>query len=47
MKVACPEEVAWHQGWIDDGQLEKLAQPLAKSGYGKYLKSLLKQEVLQ
>jgi glucose-1-phosphate thymidylyltransferase len=47
LKVACPEEVAWHQGWIDDAQLEKLAQPLAKSGYGKYLKSLLKQEVLQ
>lgn len=41
LKVACPEEIAWRQGWIDDTQLEQLAQPLAKNGYGQYLKMLL------
>ncbi|MFZ9583829.1 MAG: glucose-1-phosphate thymidylyltransferase RfbA [Pseudohongiellaceae bacterium] len=45
LKVACPEEVAWHQGWINDGELEKLAEPLAKSSYGKYLKGLLQKEI--
>ena len=45
LKVACPEEVAWHQGWIDDARLAKLAEPLAKSGYGQYLASLLHHEV--
>lgn len=45
LKVACPEEIAWHQQWIDDNQLEKLAGPLSKSGYGKYLLGLLKQKV--
>ncbi len=45
LKVACPEEVAWHQGWISDTELEKLAQPLAKSGYGRYLKGLLQKEI--
>src|SRR5918993_2697516 len=43
LKVGCPEEVAWRLGWIDDGQLTKLAQPLAKSGYGSYLLGLLEQ----
>ena len=37
LKVACPEEIAWRNGWIDAAQLEKLAQPLAKNGYGQYL----------
>lgn len=37
LKVGCPEEVAWRMGWIDDAQLEQLAQPLRKSGYGDYL----------
>lgn len=41
LKVACPEEIAWRQQWIDDAQLEALSQPLAKNGYGQYLKSLL------
>jgi glucose-1-phosphate thymidylyltransferase len=41
LKVGSPEEVAWRQGWIDDVQLERLASPLMKSGYGNYLLSLL------
>ena len=45
LKVACPEEIAWRNGWIDDGQLEKMAQLLAKSGYGQYLKGLLHDKV--
>jgi len=43
LKVACPEEVAFHQGFIDAAQMEKLAQPLLKSGYGQYLLKLLKE----
>ena len=42
-KVACPEEIAWRNGWIDDEQLMRLAQPLEKSGYGTYLVNLLKE----
>ncbi len=45
LKVACPEEIAWRSGWIDDAQLEQLAQPLAKSGYGQYLLRLPKEKV--
>ena len=41
LKVGCPEEVAWRLGWIGDVELSKLATPLAKSGYGSYLLSLL------
>jgi glucose-1-phosphate thymidylyltransferase len=44
LKVGCPEEIAWRQGWIDDTQLARLAQPLAKSGYGDYLTELLEHE---
>ncbi len=46
LKVAAPEELVWRNGWIDDAQLDRLAQPLAKSGYGKYLLGLLKDKVL-
>jgi glucose-1-phosphate thymidylyltransferase len=42
LKIACPEEVAWRHGWIDDAQLVKLAAPLGKSNYGRYLESLVK-----
>ncbi|MDP2808970.1 MAG: glucose-1-phosphate thymidylyltransferase RfbA [Rhodocyclaceae bacterium] len=45
LKVACPEEIAWRQGWITDADLERLAQPLAKSGYGAYLHGLLRDRV--
>jgi len=42
LKVACPEEIAYRQEWIDAARLEELAQPLAKNGYGQYLLRLLK-----
>ena len=45
LKVACPEEIAWRNSWIDDAQLEKTAQLLAKSGYGQYLFGLLRDKV--
>jgi glucose-1-phosphate thymidylyltransferase len=40
LKICCPEEIAWRQGWIDDGALRQLARPLIKSGYGEYLLQL-------
>jgi glucose-1-phosphate thymidylyltransferase len=40
-KVSCLEEIAWRNGWIDDQQLQALAEPLVKSGYGEYLLRLL------
>ena len=43
LKVACPEEISFRQNWIDAEQLERLAKPLAKNGYGQYLLGLLKQ----
>jgi len=45
LKVACPEEIAWRSGWIDSQQLEALARPMLKNGYGLYLAKLLKEQV--
>jgi glucose-1-phosphate thymidylyltransferase len=45
LKIACPEEVAWRQGWIDDAQLEALAAELGASGYGEYVRGLLERRV--
>ena len=45
LKVGCPEEVAWRQGWISSDVLEQLAQPLKKSGYGTYLLQMLEESV--
>ena len=41
LKVACPEEIAWRLGWIDDEQVLRLAAPLMKTGYGRYLQAML------
>jgi glucose-1-phosphate thymidylyltransferase len=41
--VACPEEIAYRQGWISAEKLEKLAAPLVKNGYGQYLMRVLKE----
>jgi glucose-1-phosphate thymidylyltransferase len=41
LRICCPEEIAWRSGWIDSAQLERLAAPLAKSGYGEYLLRLV------
>ena len=45
LKVACPEEIAFRSGWIDAAQLEALAQPMLKNGYGHYLMKLLREKV--
>jgi glucose-1-phosphate thymidylyltransferase len=44
LKISCPEEIAFNRGLIDSAQLEKLAEPLKKNGYGQYLLDLLKQD---
>jgi len=43
LKVCCPEEIAYQQGWIDAAQVQRLAAPLAKNGYGRYLLQLIEQ----
>ncbi len=45
LKIACPEEIAWRSQWIDSAQLERLAQPLTKNGYGQYLMRVLKEKI--
>lgn len=45
LKIACPEEIAWRNGWIDAAQLQQLAEPLKKNGYGQYLLRLLNDRV--
>ena len=45
LKIACPEEIAWRRQWIDAAQLEQLAQPLAKNGYGQYLLRVLQEKI--
>lgn len=44
LKVACPEEIAFRSGWIDAEALERLAQPMLKNGYGRYLMQLIEQK---
>ena len=47
LKISCPEEVSWRNGWITDEQLSDLAKPLAKSGYGQYLQDLLNYRAIR
>ena len=42
--MACPEEIAYRSGWITDAQLEAIAQPMLKNGYGQYLRRLLTEK---
>ncbi len=46
LKVSCPEEIAYRRGWINANQLEKLAAPLSKNGYGQYLQRVLNEKIL-
>jgi glucose-1-phosphate thymidylyltransferase len=46
LKVACPEEIAFRSGWIDAAQLERLAAPMSRNGYGAYLTGLLRERAL-
>ena len=44
LSIACPEEIAWRQGWIDDAQLLRLGETLNKNNYGQYLLDLLRSK---
>jgi glucose-1-phosphate thymidylyltransferase len=46
LKVACPEEISYRRGWINASQLEMLAAPLSKNGYGRYLQRVLNEKIL-
>lgn len=46
LKIACPEEIAWRKGFIDAEQVRRLAQPLAKTGYGEYLLRIIDQKII-
>ena len=46
LKVACPEEIAYRNGWIDAAKLQALAQPLLKNGYGQYLMRILRERIV-
>jgi glucose-1-phosphate thymidylyltransferase len=46
LKVSCPEEISYRRGWINASQLEKLAAPLSKNGYGQHLQRVLKEKIL-
>ena len=46
LKVACPEEIAYRNGWIDSAKVEELAQPLLKNGYGQYLMRILRERIV-
>ena len=45
LMVACPEEIAYRSKWIDADQVEALAEPLAKNGYGKYLRQIVSESI--
>ena len=45
MKIACLEEIAWREGWIDDAQLTELAEACGKNSYGDYLRRLTEESV--
>ena len=44
LKIACPEEIAWSNGWIDDAAVERLAEAMSKNEYGQYLKALITRD---
>jgi glucose-1-phosphate thymidylyltransferase len=44
LKVACPEEIAFRMGWIDAGQLERLADSIGRNAYAQYLREVLREE---